>query len=126
MSLKITGIRYENIREFGQIELDFTDDSSDNPHHISLVQMPNGTGKTTTMDLIRIILLGKEMSEEEIRSFQPSDFDAIEGSFEVDFASSGEPFTLRLELDYEVGDHSYRHIKPQEVGGWPLSTQGTL
>jgi septal ring factor EnvC (AmiA/AmiB activator) len=121
MDLKITGIRYENIREFKEVELDFTDDSPGNPHHISLVQMPNGTGKTTTMNLSRILLLGKEMDAEEVRSFQPSDFDAIDGSFEVDFVSSGEPFTLRLELDYEVGDHSYRHIKPQEVGGGDMA-----
>ncbi|MDZ7731419.1 MAG: ATP-binding protein [Natrialbaceae archaeon] len=53
MDLKITGIRYENIREFKEVELDFTEDSPGNPHHISLVQMPNGTGKTTTMNLIR-------------------------------------------------------------------------
>jgi len=121
MNLKITGIRYENIREFKEVELDFTDDTPGNPHHISLVQMPNGTGKTTTMDLIRILLLGKEMGAEEVRSFQPSNFDAIDGSFEVDFVSSGEPFTLRLELDYEIGDYSYRHIKPQEVGGGDMA-----
>jgi hypothetical protein len=121
MDLKITGIRYENIREFEEVELDFTNGSPGNPHHISLVQMPNGTGKTTTMNLIRTLLLGREMDQEEVRSFQPSDFDAIEGAFEVDFVSSGDPFTLRLELDYEVGDHSYRHIKPKEVGGGEMA-----
>lgn len=117
MDLKITGIRYENIREFKEVELDFTNESSDNPHHISLVQMPNGTGKTTTMNLIRILLLGKDIDQEKVRSFQPSGFDATEGAFEADFVSSSGPFTLRLELDYQVGDHSYRHIIPQEVGG---------
>ena len=121
MDLKITGIRYENIREFENVELDFANGSNDNPHHISLVQMPNGTGKTTTMNLIRTTLLGKEMDQDEVRSYQPSDFDAIEGAFEIDLVSSGEPFTLRLELDYEVGDHSYRHIKPKEVGGGDMA-----
>lgn len=121
MDLKITGMRYENIREFEEVELDFANGSNDNPHHISLVQMPNGTGKTTTMNLIRTVLLGREMDQDEVRSYQPSDFDAIEGAFEIDLASSGEPFTLRLELDYEVGDHSYRHIKPQEVGGGDMA-----
>jgi len=121
MDLKITGIRYENIREFKEVELEFTNGSPGNPHHISLVQMPNGTGKTTTMNLIRILLLGQKMDQEQVRSFQPSDFDAIEGAFELDFVSSGDPFTLRLELDYEVGDHSYRHIKPQEVGGGEMA-----
>jgi len=90
MDLKITGIRYENIREFENVELDFANGSNDNPHHISLVQMPNGTGKTTTMNLIRTTLLGKEMDQDEVRSYQPSDFDAIEGAFEIDLVSSDE------------------------------------
>ena len=28
-------------------------DSSGNPYPVSLIQMPNGTGKTTTLDLLR-------------------------------------------------------------------------
>ncbi|ODR83294.1 hypothetical protein BG842_14075 [Haladaptatus sp. W1] len=116
MDLKIKSIRYENIREFEDLKLDLTRSNGD-PHHISLVQMPNGTGKTTTMGLIRTLLLGNELTEEEVRSYQPNDFDAIQGSFEVDFESPDDIFTLRLELDYEIGDYSYRHIKPQEVGG---------
>lgn len=116
MDLKIKGLRYENIREFQDVEIDLTSSNGD-PHHISLIQMPNGTGKTTTMELIRIILLGQELDEDHVRTFQPSEFDAIEGSFEIDLESGGDQFTLRLELDYETGDQSYRHIRPREVGG---------
>jgi len=115
MNLKIKKIRYENIREFRQVELDFTK-PDETPHHISLVQMPNGTGKTTTMKLIRTLLLEEELDEEQVKSYEP-DFDAIQGSFEIDFEYSGENFTLKLELDYEIGDYDYRHVKPQEVGG---------
>lgn len=116
MDLEIKGIRYENIREFKELDIDLKKDNGD-PHHISLIQMPNGTGKTTTMQLIRMLLLGQELDEETVRSFEPNDFDAIDGSFEVDFESPSDQFTLRLELDYETGGHNYRHISPKEVGG---------
>lgn len=116
MNLKIEGIRYQNIREFRDLELDFTD-SNGNPHHISLVQMPNGTGKTTTMQLIRTVLLGRDLTENEIDSFAPNEFDASTGKFEIDLRTPDEFFTLRLKLNYDVNDFSYRHIKPQEAGG---------
>jgi len=121
MDLRIKGIRYKNIREFKDLEIDFTRDSGD-PHHISLVQMPNGTGKTTTMDLIRTVLTGQDLDENEegeitVSNLEPKDFDAIEGSFEADFESQGDQFTFRLELDYETGEHQYRTIRPSEVGG---------
>ncbi|QCC51441.1 AAA family ATPase [Halapricum salinum] len=116
MNLKIRGIRYENIREFENLELDFSPEG-DEPHHISLVQMPNGTGKTTTMKLIRTTLLGADLSSDEVRSYRPPEFEAIEGAFEIDLEFEDELFTLRLELDYEMGEFDYRHIKPEEVGG---------
>jgi len=119
MDLRIKGIRYENIREFNDLEIDLTRDDGDT-HHISLIQMPNGTGKTTTMDLIRTVLVGKDLSEDgglTVESLEPEEFDAIEGSFEVDFESNGDQFTFRLDLDYETYEHEYRTIRPSEVGG---------
>jgi Mg2+ and Co2+ transporter CorA len=119
MDLRIKGIRYENIREFTDLEIDLTRDDGDT-HHISLVQMPNGTGKTTTMDLIRTVLVGKNLDEDgglTVESLEPEEFDAIEGSFEVDFESDGDQFTFRLDLDYETYEHEYRTIRPSEVGG---------
>jgi len=123
MDLRITGIRYKNIREFKDLEIDMTRDGGE-PHHISLIQMPNGTGKTTTMDLIRTILVGQDLDENEgeegeitVENLEPEEFDAIEGSFEADFESEGEKFTFRLELDYETGEHRYHTIRPSEVGG---------
>jgi DNA sulfur modification protein DndD len=121
MDLRITGIRYKNIREFKDLEINFTRDSGDS-RHISLIQMPNGTGKTTTMDLIRTVLIGQDLDKNEedeltVRNLEPKEFDAIEGSFEADFESQDDQFTFRLELDYETGEHQYRTIRPSEVGG---------
>lgn len=121
MDLRMKRIRYKNIREFKDLEIDFTRDSGD-PRHISLIQMPNGTGKTTTMDLIRTVLIGQDLNNNEedeltVSNLEPKEFDAIEGSFEADFESQGDQFTFRLELDYETGEHQYRTIRPSEVGG---------
>jgi len=118
MDLRIKRIRYKNIREFKDLEIDFTRDSGD-PRHISLIQMPNGTGKTTTMDLIRTVLIGQDLDNNKVTvsNLEPKEFEAIEGSFEADFESQGDQFTFRLELDYETGEHQYRTIRPSEVGG---------
>jgi DNA sulfur modification protein DndD len=116
MNLRIERIQYQNIREFQDLELDFTAESED-PHHISLVQMPNGTGKTTTMNLIRATLLGLELSEDEVSSFSPNEFSASIGKFEIDLRTPNEIFTLQLQLDYDIGESEYRHIKPQEARG---------
>ncbi|WP_330632928.1 AAA family ATPase [Halocatena halophila] len=121
MNLRITGIRYKNIREFKDLEISLIRDDGDT-HHISLIQMPNGTGKTTTMDLIRTVLIGKNLDESEeskltVNNLEPEGYDAIEGWFEADFKSNGNQFTFRLELDYETYDHRYRTIRPSEVGG---------
>lgn len=120
MDLKIKRIAYENIREFEELELDLTN-GTDDPHHVSLVQMPNGTGKTTTMELIRTLLLGEDLDEDEVQSYEPNDFDALDGAFEVDFEFRGNVFTLRLELDYEYGDSTYRYIEPARVAGGDLT-----
>lgn len=116
MNLKITRIAAENIREFGDVEIDLTNRNG-NVNHVSLIQMPNGIGKTTTMDLIRTTLQGKELDQEDIVSFEPTEFDASEGSFELDFEFSGDIYTLRLELDYELLDFQYRTIRPQRTAG---------
>lgn len=116
MNLKIKRLAAENIREFGDLEIDFTNGNGD-VNHVSLVQMPNGAGKTTTMDLIRIVLKGQDLEEDEVKSFEPTDFDALKGQFEVDFEFSGDDFTIQLELDYEYGDYQYRTIRPQRTSG---------
>lgn len=116
MDLRINAIRYKNIREFQDLKINLTK-SNGSPHHISLIQMPNGTGKTTTMELIRTVLLGPKLEENTVSSFEPEEFDAIEGSFEADFESNGDQFTFRLELDYDSYDFQYHTIRPSEVGG---------
>ncbi len=122
MKFRIEEIRYENIREFGNLHLDFTREGSNETHNISLVQMPNGTGKTTTMGLIRHLLLGTELEEEQVRDYAPGpehspEYNPSEGEFSMAFATDSMRFRLHMELDYEMGSVRYRHSYPKREGG---------
>lgn len=122
MKLRVEEIRYENIREFGDMRLDFTREGSNETHHISLVQMPNGTGKTTTMELIRHLLLGTKLEEEQVREFAPDpeyapEYAPSQGEFVMTFATNSIRFRIHMELDYEMGSVQYRHSYPQREGG---------
>lgn len=116
MELRVEEIRYKNIREFRDLELDFTRPNSTDPHHVSLVQMPNGTGKTTTMKLIRHILLGRDLDPEEVRDFKPRGFDAVLGQFVLGFATEEDRFRLFMELDYRKGSVRYQTAHPEREG----------
>src|SRR5690606_8405714 len=54
-------------------ELSF-DKGSGQPYKVTLIQMPNGTGKTTTLALLRAALSGvaEQWAPEQVRSFQKS------------------------------------------------------
>ena len=58
MKITLNEMRYENIRDFKNFKINLSSDKG-NPFHISLIQMPNGTGKTTTIELIQFALLVK-------------------------------------------------------------------
>lgn len=116
MNLRIESITYQNIREFRDLSIDFTRDGGDELHHISLVQMPNGTGKTTTMQLIRQLIRGVNLEESEIMEYQP-DFGASTGEFTIGFRSGSDRFRVHMQLDYDVGIVNYRHSYPQREGG---------
>jgi ABC-type Mn2+/Zn2+ transport system ATPase subunit len=116
MNLSITRFQVENIRAIRDLEVDLTGGTG-NLSHVTMIQMPNGVGKSTTMELIRTVLQGKELDEDKVMSYQPNDFEASEGSFELDIEFSGNVSTLRLELDYNFGGHEYRTIKPQLTAG---------
>jgi DNA sulfur modification protein DndD len=122
MKLRIEEIRYENIREFGDLRLEFTQEENNETHHISLVQMPNGTGKTTTMELIRHLLLGTKLEEEQVRNYAPDpeyapEYNPSQGEFVMTFATDSIRFRIHMELDYDMGSVQYRHSYPQREGG---------
>ena len=116
MNLRIEEIRYQNIRDIGSLQLEFTKPGTSEPRHISLVQMPNGTGKTTTMGLIRHLILGSELDDETVMGYEP-ETGASEGEFTIGFAAGDDRFRIHMDLDYDLGTVDYRHSYPQREDG---------
>jgi hypothetical protein len=116
MNLRIEEIHYRNIRDIGSLHLEFTKPGTSEPRHISLVQMPNGTGKTTTMGLIRHLILGSELNDETVMGYEP-ETGASEGKFTVGFAAGDDRFRIHMDLDYDLGTVDYRHSYPQREDG---------
>lgn len=118
MRLLLQYIKYRNVRDFRKVDISFQSPSPDNtPHHVSLIQMPNGTGKTTTIQLLQTIFSGKQMHSEEVFSFKPTSFDAQDGTFEIGLLLDDERYSLRIELDYTDGSYKYKTSRPSETGG---------
>jgi len=87
--------------------LDFTL-SRDETFDISLVQMPNGTGKTTTLELLRMTLSGKAVSysPDELRAFGSKDTST--GTCEVTLGCDGKLLTIILRIDLNSGIATYK------------------
>jgi DNA sulfur modification protein DndD len=95
MELKVKGWKYRNIR--GGIR-DLAIDLDDDPRW-TLIQMPNGTGKTTTMTLLRAALTGVELSPVEVNELRADD-SAETGEFELRLEIDGEPYRITIALDF--------------------------
>jgi predicted nucleic acid-binding Zn-ribbon protein len=91
----------------------------------SLVQMPNGTGKTTTIDLLRATLSGSandgSWDRDMVRGLQKREGRPSHGSFEVRLQLNEQLVTIILNLDFENGRASYKttHGKGQSDGFHP-------
>ena len=84
--------------------------------HVSLIQMPNGTGKTTTLNLLRSALSGNhwdggEWTAAEVRSLQ-SERKPARGFFWLHLGCNGKKCTIEIELDFGIGTHQYRTTWP--------------
>ena len=68
-----------------------------NPAHVSLIQMPNGTAKTTTLNLIRAA-----MSGEKVRSFCMVNKFHSRGTFVENLRVDDQGVTIeKLEMNNE-------------------------
>lgn len=80
------------------------------PHHVSLIQMPNGTGKTTTLELLRAALSGPEAWSDPniISEFAPHRTEAVAGSFVVRLQVDTRRFTIEMSLDFNSQKVEFR------------------
>lgn len=98
MDVRILGWRYQNIRGMRDVTIDL----GDQPPRWTLIQMPNGTGKTTTLTLMRVALSDEELSVPNIRSFRPDD-QTDAGEFQLRLSVDGERCWLFVKFDYDTG-----------------------
>ena len=120
MDIRLLQIYYKNIREMKELEVNLCDTpDSMEPYPASLIQMPNGVGKTTTMELIRYCLdgTGKNLEEKKILSFRPPDSKADKGEFKIKLSMGNETIVIGIIFDYEKVSAEYITIKTSKRGG---------
>ncbi|MGJ5065245.1 hypothetical protein [Bradyrhizobium oligotrophicum] len=113
MEIRVLGWQYENIR--GGMR-DVSIDVGNPPQRWTLIQMPNGTGKTTTMALFRAVFTGEALTPEAVRDFRSMD-DAETGQFEVRLTIDERLYRIQLRLDYRTGAHTYWTARSEERSG---------
>lgn len=88
-----------------------------------LLQMPNGTGKTTTMALLRSALTGELDASLSISGLQ-ADRTTKEGHFELHLSVNGDRLSIRIECDFEIGRHYFytTTVQDGQQNGHLLST----
>lgn len=84
---------------------------------VSIIQMPNGTGKTTTLELLRASLTGaaRTWSAEQVQEYQSQRKPAV-GSFRLDLSVDGSPLVFEMSFDFDTNRVTYSTTSPA-IGG---------
>lgn len=87
-------------------------DTDETPLPVILIQMPNGTGKTTTLSLLRAALSGSAdkhaWPRSRVLTYQKRDHPDSEGLFELRLLLNGQRVTIILEFDFDAGRIYYK------------------
>ena len=79
---------------------------------ISLIQMPNGTGKTTTLLLLRAALSGaaanRGWGHARVKELRKKGSNEPNGFFELRLSRNDKRITITMEFDFEIGRVDYR------------------
>lgn len=119
--MQVLGWKAEGLR-CPDHEIDFCK-SENIPHGVSLIQMPNGTGKTTTLSLLRAALSGSAAKGgwdgAEMRKYRKLDSDQGHGSFEVGLMLGPERVTIIMNFDFEASRVRYKTTRGEgQVDGF--------
>lgn len=117
MKVNILGWSYSGIRGVNNLDIN-VEMQPNEPYRTSLIMMPNGTGKTTTITLMRAIFDGSAelWSSNEVRQFQPTD-EVREGHFSMNLLIDNKAFRVSIHLDYVNGQASYSTSRAGDRGG---------
>ena len=106
MDIRILGWKADGLR--GALE-DFEIDLSDTLKPNILIQMPTGTGKTTTMSLLRKAFSGASFSADEIRSYR-AESDPASGRFALSLALEQDMAKVVIDFDFEGEKASFTTV----------------
>jgi DNA sulfur modification protein DndD len=96
--------------------------SLDHVPKITLIQMPNGTGKTTTLNLIRAALTGEASNWTDDKILQlrhKDDTSTSTGRFLLRMMVDNQPLTFDLLFDFIAPSVTYRTSSPSTGGVQP-------
>ena len=121
MRINISGWTSRGLR-CPDVDIDLRKDG-DAPYHAVFLQMPNGTGKTTTLELLKSTLSGEavDWDDTRVRSFRRRGATNASGQFKVKLLVDGKPLTFELDLDFEYGRATCSTTRPGSGGlgkGW--------
>src|SRR6185369_6726102 len=84
----------------------------DEPAPITLIQMPNGTGKTTTLDLLRAAFSGSargvEWDQEKVMEYRKRDSQSNSGRFDLRLLLNEKRVTISMNFDFVAGRVVYK------------------
>jgi len=106
-------------------------------NQVSLIQMPNGTGKSTIIELLNACLTGEKLSYERVLALQAAHQKSDTGRFELNLIVQEETkqkastLDIVLAFDFITGDSQYSTLRDVSAGlelGWrpPIALQPFL
>lgn len=104
MKMSILELEYKNIRKISSLQVSFRNDTGGVIKN-NFVMMANGTGKTTTMTLIKGLLDGsaKNWPVDYVKSFAPTTTTGDKGEFSITVKFDEKQYKYFLSLDYVNG-----------------------
>lgn len=104
MKMSILELEYKNIRKISSLQISFRNDTGGVIKN-NFVMMANGTGKTTTMTLIKGLLDGsaKNWPVDYVKSFAPTTTTGDKGEFSITVKFDEKQYKYFLPLDYVNG-----------------------
>lgn len=107
MKMSILYFEYKNIRKFNYLKIPFID-PNDNIIKNTFLMMGNGTGKTTSMSLIKGLLDGSaaNWNGNKVKSFAPINGTEKDGFFSIAVKFDDRKYIYKLNLFYDEGKTS--------------------
>ena len=117
--IKVAGWSAEGLR-CPDHQVSFLKDGQ-NSYPVSLIQMPNGTGKTTTLELLRAALSGdaltgkgsaQEWDADKVQSYKKRNSQSSRGRFQIILICDTRRLTITMDFDFDDGIVRYSTTLP--------------